>query len=187
MFRAVFLDRDGVLIENREEYVREWSHVKILPKVLDALSTFHNHGFKIIVVTNQSAIGRGLLTFQNAQNINDRLIYTIKENGGWVDGVYMCPHKPEDQCDCRKPKPGLLIRAAQERSLDLTTSWMIGDAWSDLLAGQTAGVRGSVLVRTGRGSAQLLQTQPEGLKSFLISDDLFDACNYVAHLERDGL
>jgi D-glycero-D-manno-heptose 1,7-bisphosphate phosphatase len=183
MFRAVFLDRDGVLIENRSDYIREWSHVKILPKVLGALSGFQRQGFKIIVVTNQSAVGRSLMTYQTAQEINDRLIKTIKENGGWIDSVYMCPHKPEDQCTCRKPQPGLLLRAAQDLSLDLSSSWMVGDAWSDLQAGQAAGLRGTIMVRTGRGATQLLETQPEGIKPFLVSDDLLDAFNAIAYLQ----
>jgi D-glycero-D-manno-heptose 1,7-bisphosphate phosphatase len=184
MFPAVFLDRDGVLIENRPDYVRDWAHVQILPRVLEALSGFQHEGFKIVVVTNQSAIGRGLLTLQTAQEINDHLVKTIKESSGWVDSVYMCPHKPEDQCNCRKPKPGLLLQAAQELSIDLQASWMVGDAWSDLIAGQAAGLRGTIMVRTGRGSSQLLETQPEGLKSFLVSDDLFDAFHKIALLQK---
>jgi D-glycero-D-manno-heptose 1,7-bisphosphate phosphatase len=122
---------------------------------------------------------------QTAQNINDRLLKTIQENGVQVDGLYMCPHKPEDECTCRKPKPGLLLQAADELSLDLSSSWMIGDAWTDLLAGQAAGVGGTVLVRTGRGAAQLLDSQPEGIKPFLISDDLLDASKMLARL-RNG-
>ncbi len=184
MFRAVFLDRDGVLIENRPDYVRDWSHVQILPRVLDALLGFQREGFKIVVVTNQSAVGRGLLTLQTAQEINDRLVETIKESSGWVDGVYMCPHKPEDQCNCRKPKPGLLLQAAQELSIDLRASWMVGDAWSDLIAGQAAGLRGTIMVQTGRGSSQLLETQPEDLKPFLVSDDLFDAFHKITLLQK---
>lgn len=186
MFRAVFLDRDGVIIENRSDYVREWSHVKLLPNVMKALSGFQHQGYKIVVVTNQSAIGRGLIALQAAQMINDRLVEIIKESGGWIDSVYMCPHKPEDQCACRKPLPGLLLQAARELSLDLGSSWMIGDAWSDVLAGQAAGVNGTVLVRSGRGSAQLLQTQPEGIQPFLVSDDLFDAFNTLAYRGKDS-
>ena len=187
MFRTVFLDRDGVLIENRSDYIREWSHVKLLPKVFDALSGFQHAGFKIIIVTNQSAVGRGLMTFDTAQEINDRLVKTIQAGGGWVDGVYMCPHPPEDQCNCRKPQPGLLLQAAQELSLDLHASWMIGDAWSDLLAGQAAGVSDMLMVRTGRGSIQLLGPQPENLKPFHISNDLFEAFQTIVHLQKNQL
>jgi D-glycero-D-manno-heptose 1,7-bisphosphate phosphatase len=151
MFRAVFLDRDGVLIENRSDYVLDWSHVTILPGVIEALSGFQQEGFKIIVVTNQSAVGRRLMTLETAQDINDRLVTILKENGGWIDAVYMCHHSPEDRCTCRKPQPGLLLQAARELSLDLSASWMVGDAWSDLLAGQAAGLPGTIMVRTGRG------------------------------------
>jgi D-glycero-D-manno-heptose 1,7-bisphosphate phosphatase len=182
MFPAVFLDRDGVLVENRDEYIREWSHVKIIPKILEALTGFQREGFKIVVVTNQSAIGRGLVSTSSAQEISDRLVKTIKENGGWIDAVYICPHTPEDQCLCRKPKPGMLLQAAQELSLDLASSWMIGDAWSDLQAGQAAGVRGTIMVRTGRGSAQLRETKPENITPILVCEDLFEACNIVGQV-----
>ena len=186
MFPAVFLDRDGVLIENRSDYVREWSHVKILPKALDALAGFQREGLKIIVVTNQSAIGRGLVSAATAQEISDRLVETIKENGGWIDGVYTCPHTPEEQCTCRKPKPGMLFQAARDLSLDLAASWMIGDALTDVQAGQAAGLRGTILVRTGRGSAQLRETQPGTITPFLVCEDLFEAFNIVGQALRDG-
>jgi len=179
MFPAIFLDRDGVLIENRADYVREWAHVSILPKVIDALSAFQREGFKIFIVTNQAAVGRGLMTLNDAHLINERLVKTIKESGGWVDGVFMCPHKPEDNCVCRKPQPGLLLQAAREFSIDLHSSWMVGDAWTDLLAGQAAGVEGTIMVRTGRGVSQLGQTQPEGIQPFLICEDVFDAFNHL--------
>lgn len=184
MLRAVFLDRDGVLIENRSNYVLDWSHVTILPGVIEALAGFQQEGFKIIVVTNQSAVGRQLMTLEAAHDINDRLVHTLRENGGWVDAVYMCHHSPADLCTCRKPQPGLLLQAAQELSLDLSASWIVGDAWSDLLAGQAAGLPGTVMVRTGRGSDQLLETQPKEIKSFLVSDDLFDAFGIIASYQK---
>jgi D-glycero-D-manno-heptose 1,7-bisphosphate phosphatase len=179
MFPAIFLDRDGVVIENRADYVREWSHVSILPNVIDALSGFRREGFKIILVTNQAAVGRGMLTFNSAQEINERLVKTIKEQGGWVDGVFMCPHKPEDNCACRKPLPGMLLQAAREFSIDLGTSWMVGDAWTDLLAGQSAGVDRTIMVRTGRGASQLSQAQPSDIRPFVICEDVFDAFNHI--------
>jgi D-glycero-D-manno-heptose 1,7-bisphosphate phosphatase len=184
MFPAIFLDRDGVIIENRSDYVRQWSHVRILPKAIEALSAFRQAGFKIVVVTNQSAVGRGLMTLQDAQQINERLVETIKEQGGWVDAVFMCPHKPEDNCQCRKPQPGLLLQAAHELSLDLRSSWMVGDAWTDLLAGQSAGLAGTIMVRTGRGQAQLLQTQQQEIGPFLVCDGVFDALDCVLSLRN---
>jgi D-glycero-D-manno-heptose 1,7-bisphosphate phosphatase len=178
MYPAILLDRDGVLIDNRSDYVRDWSQVKIIPEAIHALSLTPLKNYKIVIVTNQSAIGRGLVLQANAQEINRRLVNLIHHHGGQVDGVYMCPHKPDDDCFCRKPKPGLLLQAARELSLNLQRSWMIGDAWSDLQAGQRAGVRHTILLKTGRGAEQLLQPCPEEIASHLIFDNLplaFDA------------
>lgn len=184
MLRAIFLDRDGVLIENRSDYVRDWSQVTLLPLAIDALAGFHRAGLKIIVVTNQSAVGRGLMTFETALQINNRLTKTIQENGGWIDAVYMCPHRPQEGCNCRKPQPGLLLQAARDLSLDLRSSWMVGDAWSDLLAGQSAGLQGTIMVRTGRGSIQLHGDRPAGIRPFLISDDIFGAFRTITDFTK---
>jgi D-glycero-D-manno-heptose 1,7-bisphosphate phosphatase len=178
MFPAIFLDRDGVLIENRSDYVRDWSQVKIIPEAIHALSLTPVKNYKIVIVTNQSAVGRGLLLSANADEINRRLVNLIRHHDGQVDDVYMCVHKPDDNCFCRKPRPGLLLQAARELSLDLQRSWMIGDAWSDVQAGQRAGVKHTVLLRTGRGTEQLLQSRPEELADHLIFNNLsmaFDA------------
>jgi D-glycero-D-manno-heptose 1,7-bisphosphate phosphatase len=187
MFRTVFLDRDGVLIENRSDYVRDWSHVTVLPMTVEALAGLHEKGFKIVVVTNQSGVGRGLISLETAQEINDRLVQTLRERGGWIDAVYMCPHQPQDRCQCRKPQPGLLLQAAQELSLDLSASWMVGDAWSDLLAGQWAGVQGTIMVRTGRGSGQLKEAPPPGTGPFLVSDNLFEAFKTITEKTENRL
>jgi D-glycero-D-manno-heptose 1,7-bisphosphate phosphatase len=184
MRRAVFLDRDGVLIENRADYVREWSHVTLLPGTVDALKGFHEKNLKIIVVTNQSAVGRGLISFDTAREINNRLIGTLIENGGWIDAVYMCPHQPRDQCTCRKPQPGLLLQAARELSLDLGNSWMVGDAWSDLRAGQAAGLQGTILVKTGRGASQLLEARPVDITSFIVCNNLLEAYKAITNFHQ---
>jgi D-glycero-D-manno-heptose 1,7-bisphosphate phosphatase len=178
MHPAIFLDRDGVLIENRSDYVRDWSQVKIFPDAIRALSHSAIKNYKIVIVTNQSAIGRELISLETAKHINGRLVDLIHHYGGQMDAVYMCPHKPDDGCFCRKPKPGLLLQAAKELSLDLRRSWMIGDAWSDVQAGQMAGVRQAILLKTGRGREQFLKSRPENITGHLIFDNLtlaFDA------------
>ena len=137
---ALFLDRDGVIIENRANYVRSWDDVSIYPQALQALASVRHWPGKIIVVTNQSAVGRGLITLQTAESINARLVHKIYQNGGRIDGVYMCPHAPDAGCDCRKPQPGLLQQAAANFALCMEQSWMIGDALTDIAAGLAAGV-----------------------------------------------
>jgi len=188
MYPAIFLDRDGVLIENRLDYVRDWSQVEIIPEAIQALSLLPVKNYKIVIVTNQSAVGRGLLLPENADKINHRLVDVIQQHGGQVDRVYMCVHKPDDDCFCRKPRPGLLMQAARELSLDLQRSWMVGDAWSDLQAGQRAGVGHTILLRTGRGAEQLLQPCPEELANPLIFNNLplaFDAIVAMGNAEAN--
>ncbi len=186
MYPAVFLDRDGVLIENREDYVRDWSQVFIYPKTYLSLFRIQNAGYKIIIVTNQSAVGRGLISLQTAEDVNRKLVETIRENNGQVDQVYMCPHHPADGCDCRKPQPGMILQAARELDLDLPHSWMIGDAWSDMLAGQAAGVQGLLMVRTGRGRDQLRDPQPDGGKNVHFADDISDAVDIILQSRSTG-
>ena len=179
MFPAIFLDRDGVIIENRPNYVRSWEDVHIYPQALTALASIASSSFKIIIVTNQSGVGRGLISFKIANEINERLITEIEQHGGRIDRVFMCPHSPDEGCNCRKPQPGLILRAEKELSLDLTRSIMIGDALSDIQAGQTAGIARTMLVRTGRGAEQANLQISSDLKPFQIFDTLSDALHSI--------
>ena len=176
---AIFLDRDGVIIENRPSYILSWDDVTILPGSLEALRELHCHGVKIVVVTNQSAIGRGLISSSQAQAINEKLVGLIEQSGGHVEGLFMCPHTPEDQCDCRKPKPGLLLDAARSLNLDLGHSVMIGDALSDILAGQAAGVKENILLLTGRGEDQAKHPNATSIKPYSIYKDLQTAVQHL--------
>jgi D-glycero-D-manno-heptose 1,7-bisphosphate phosphatase len=184
MLPAIFLDRDGVLIENKPDYVRDWSQVEFFPETIRALSLSATRNYKIVIVTNQSAVGRGVISLETAHEINRLLIRSIHHQGGQVDGIYMCPHKPDDGCSCRKPQPGLLLQAAKDLSLDLRRSWMIGDAWSDVQAGQNAGVRQLILLKTGRGREQLLLPRPENIADHFIFDNLFQAISAILRIDN---
>ncbi len=175
MLPAIFLDRDGVIIENRENYVRTWADVSIFPDALTALAQLTSLAYKIVIVTNQSAIGRGLMSFDTALDINRRLRVEIEKAGGRVDGIFMCPHAPEEDCSCRKPHPGLIFQAAEELQLDLQQSILIGDALSDIQAGQAAGIPQTILVRTGRGAQQALLLGSTSLKPFRVFDSFSQA------------
>ncbi len=172
---AVFLDRDGVIIENRAHYVRSWSDVRFFPRALEALRRLAALPYAVVIVTNQSAVGRGIITRAQAEAINARVAAHIRARGGRVDAAYLCPHAPQDGCACRKPQPGMLLQAARDLHLDLSRSWMVGDALTDIQAGQAAGTARSVLVRTGRGAAQLSLPQAARLPPFLVADDLLSA------------
>lgn len=175
MYPALFLDRDGVIIENRSNYIRSWSDVSIYPWAIEALRRIRPSAYKIVIITNQSAVGRGIISLQIAHGINTRLKKEIESAGGRIDGVFMCPHAPKDNCHCRKPQPGLILEAAASLSLDLKRSILIGDALSDIVAGQSAGVGQNVLVLTGRGAAQSSMPETSQIPPFLIFDSLAEA------------
>jgi D-glycero-D-manno-heptose 1,7-bisphosphate phosphatase len=174
MHKAIFMDRDGVIIENRPNYVLSWSDVEFLPQSFDALRIIHPD-VKIVIITNQSAIGRGLITLQAAQELNQQIEQEIHNHGGRVDGSYMCPHAPQQACQCRKPQPGLILRAARELDIDLANSLMIGDALSDVLAGKNSGIPKNILVETGRGSQQILLPELHLIDDILIYKNLLTA------------
>jgi D-glycero-D-manno-heptose 1,7-bisphosphate phosphatase len=172
---ALFLDRDGVIIENRPDYIRSWSDVEIYPQAMTALAKIKNSPYKIIIITNQSAVGRGLMTIERADQINRRLVAEIEKVGGRIDGIYMCPHGPNQGCACRKPKPGLLYQAADDLNLDLSRSIMIGDAISDIVAAASAGLSNLILVQTGRGTNQANLPVVQELPDFLVYKNLSEA------------
>jgi D-glycero-D-manno-heptose 1,7-bisphosphate phosphatase len=172
---ALFLDRDGVIIENQPNYIQNWSDVRIYPQALNSLRRIESSNYKIFIITNQSAVGRGIITQATAEEINNRLVAKIESAGGRVDGVLMCPHTPDDNCLCRKPQPGLILDAADAHFLDLSCSILIGDALSDIIAGQSAGVGQNVLVNTGLGVTQSALPLASQIPSFLVYDSLADA------------
>src|SRR5512146_1859854 len=118
--RAIFLDRDGVINHNRPDHVKSWDEFVFLPRALDALKHLAAMDFVTIVVSNQAAINRRLMGDDVVRDIHSRMSAAIQNAGGRIDGVYYCPHKPEEHCDCRKPMPGMYLRAARENGIDLT-------------------------------------------------------------------
>ena len=168
-----------MIIENRPDYVRSWSDVVCYPQAIAALSRLRDWPGKVVVVTNQSVVGRGLLSLQEAQEINDRLIHEVTQRGGRIDAVFMCPHTPGDNCLCRKPRPGLLQQAARALDLNLEASIMIGDALSDIAAGRAAGVQRVALVCTGRGERQVQSPVAGKTTTFPVFPTLADALQQI--------
>ena len=138
--RAVFLDRDGVIVEDRG-YMRDPDDVHLLPGAAPALRQLAADGWKLIVVSNQSGVGRGLITSEEMSAVQAHFLNLLRAEGVEITASYICPHAPEEGCPCRKPSPFSLHKAAGEYELDLAQSWMIGDREGDILAGQSAGCR----------------------------------------------
>jgi D-glycero-D-manno-heptose 1,7-bisphosphate phosphatase len=153
---AVFLDRDGTLIEE-VNYLSSPEQVRLIPGAADAVRRLNDACVLVVVVTNQAGVARGYFPESRVGEVHARLAALLAEHGAHIDAFYHCPHHPTAgvgayrvACDCRKPKPGLLLTAARELDIDLSRSWMIGDKLCDAAAGEAAGCR-SILVRTGHG------------------------------------
>jgi rfaE bifunctional protein nucleotidyltransferase chain/domain len=147
MEKAVFLDRDGVLIEDTG-YPHLIEEMKILPGASEAIKRLKKAGYLIVIVSNQSGIARGLFTEKEMEEFNRKLVYQLRKEGATIDAIYFCPHHPEGKvkkhkksCECRKPKPGMLLKAAREHMISLQNSWMIGDKEDDIAAGKAVGCK----------------------------------------------
>lgn len=152
--RAIFLDRDGVICQDRCDCVKSWDEFEFVPGVLQALARLARSDLRIIVATNQSGVNLGMVPAAVVEDIHHRMVRAIEEAGGRVDLVVYCPHRPDEGCGCRKPNPGMLLTAAREFRLDLGQSYLVGDAASDVRAGQDVGCQ-CYLVLTGRGRDEL--------------------------------
>ena len=154
---AVFVDRDGTLIEERG-YLERLTDLSLFPWTGDAVRLLNRAGFAVVVITNQSGVARGLFDEQFVLDVHEEIDRRIVP--ALVDGYYYCPHLPDARdvryrtpCDCRKPRPGLIQRACGEMALDASRSFMVGDRWLDVECGRAAGVR-PLLVRTGHGALE---------------------------------
>jgi D-glycero-D-manno-heptose 1,7-bisphosphate phosphatase len=152
----VFLDRDGTLIVD-VGYPGHPAQVRLLDGVVEALRSLQGEGYLLVVISNQSGVGRGLITSEQAENVHRRVASLLAENGVRLVAAYHCPHSPEEHCDCRKPSPGLLLRAARDLNVDLSQSVLVGDKPSDISAGKAAGCRTVLLGRRDEGVLQALE------------------------------
>ena len=147
---VVFLDRDGTINTAPEHrYITEWEQFRFLPGALGAIRKLRDHGMPVIVVSNQSGVGRGLMSKTALARITRSMRAEVRRAGGHMEAIYYCTHHPDDGCRCRKPHPGMLRKAARERRIDLKRSFLVGDTETDVLTARSAGCR-PVLVLTGR-------------------------------------
>jgi D-glycero-D-manno-heptose 1,7-bisphosphate phosphatase len=174
--RAVFIDRDGTIVEETH-YLHRPEDVVIVKGAASALKKLRRAGFLIFIITNQAGIGRGYYTESDMQRVHRHLLGVLGNDGATVDGVYFCPHHPDDRCNCRKPSPKFLFDAAAQFDIRLADSFMIGDRVGDLEAGRRAGAR-SILVRTGYGEAEFKKAG-DTLPAAHVAQDLPAAVNWI--------
>ena len=145
MTKAIFLDRDGVINQERKDYVKKLDEFIILDKTSDAINIIKNRGFLVIIITNQSAINRKLLSVETLNKIHEKIQSYLERYDTSFDGVYFCPHTQSENCECRKPKPGLILQAVIDFQIDLSESYMIGNSETDIHAAKNAGCKGILL------------------------------------------
>jgi D-glycero-D-manno-heptose 1,7-bisphosphate phosphatase len=175
---AVFLDRDGVINENRTDHVKSWCEFQFLPGSREAIARLTRAGVRVFVITNQAIVNRGLAAQAMVDSVNTQMVQEIGRAGGRIEAVAYCPHRPDERCACRKPRPGLLLDLAARHRVNLSRAVVIGDAMTDIKAGLAAGCQ-AVLVLTGRGQDQLTNAEPCDLKGFEIALDLSMATDLI--------
>jgi D-glycero-D-manno-heptose 1,7-bisphosphate phosphatase len=172
--KVVILDRDGTMVIDRG-YLSDPAGLEFEPGAAEGLKWLYSHGYRLVVITNQSGVGRGFFTLERLEAMNARLNIMVEEAGAKLEGIYYCPHAPNDGCDCRKPALGLLIRAASDLGFDPASAIMIGDKESDIEFGRRAGAT-TVLIAADASAADV-RTQPD-----IIAPNLMEAARAVTAL-----
>ena len=184
MRRAVFLDRDGVINQNRPDHVKSLDEFVLLPGAVQALCLLSDVRMPVVVVSNQAVINRGLVSRVTVHSIHRHMVELARSAGGRIDAVFYCPHRPAEGCACRKPRPGLLEQAAVALEVDLSGSYLVGDALSDVRA--ALGVRAQpLMVLTGRGRIQVPLLAANGLEDVPVFNDLLEAAVWI--LQQEGV
>lgn len=180
--KVVFVDRDGTINQDSAAYIKGWSEFEFLPRSIEALRDLTAAGFTIIVITNQSAIARKLISAEGLEHIHSNMKAAVKSGGGEISDIFFCPHMPDDNCECRKPAPGLIMQAHQKYHIDLTASVMIGDSARDIESGHNAGCGYSILVKTGNYQEARLRLADVNLGVDYEASDLYDAAEWMMGL-----
>ena len=161
--RFVFLDRDGVINEDRCDYIGSWEEFAFLPKAKEGLALLNEAGYGVVIISNQAGIGKGKVSRINVVDINRRMVGEIEETGGKIHGVYICPHRPDEDCRCRKPQTGMLKEAVKKFNIDVKESFFVGDSPSDIEAGRRLGCR-TILIESEKVAAETIAALKPGWK-----------------------
>ena len=177
--KTVFLDRDGVINQDSPDYVRSCAEFQFLPGSLEALLRLTENSFSIIIITNQSGVNRNIIPQETLDEIHKKMQRAVIDHGGLIKDIFFCPHHPKENCDCRKPKPGMIIQARKRYHIDLSSAYMVGDSVKDMECARNAGCRFAVLVRTGNGSeAEKILLESETPPDH-VAENLLDAVGWI--------
>jgi len=177
--KVVFLDRDGTINRDSADYVRSREDFEFLPGSLEAIKNLTLNGFVSIVITNQSAVPRNLISLSELESVHKLLTETVALNGGEIKDVFYCPHMPEDECDCRKPEPGLIYQAREKYGIDLTAAVMVGDSAKDIECARRAGCGRAVLVKSGKDDDVENELKTRQIRADYVAKDLYEAAEWI--------
>ena len=175
MEKVVFLDRDGVISKDSPDHIKSWDEFHFLPNAKEGIKLLNDHGFHIVLITNQSVIARGMVTVEGLELIHNNMKMEIEKYGGKIEKIYYCPHHPDEGCDCRKPKPGMLLRAIKENNIDPTKSFMVGDRMMDVEVGKKVGCK-TVIIPSELGQREMRESS---IKPDYVTKDLLDTSKWI--------
>ena len=177
--KVVFLDRDGVINRDSRHYVKSWDEFEFIPGSLSAIRRLHTHGHPVIIITNQSGVNRGLIPLDVLNDIHTRLKQKVRQNGGEITDIFFCPHRPAENCTCRKPQPGLIYQAKKRYRLDCTAATMVGDSAKDIECAEKAGCRHRILVKSGLHDNVQQELAGRHIFPDLIAGNLLEATDWI--------
>lgn len=180
--KVVFLDRDGTINRDSPDYIKSREEFEFLPGSLKAIEELTVNGFTNIVITNQSALPRKLISVEELEHIHTMMRKLVESNGGKIKDIFYCPHMPDDDCDCRKPSPGLIFRAQRKYSIDLADAVMVGDSDRDIECARNAGCGNAVLVKTGKHGKAAQRLAEKGIVPDYVAEDLYEAAQWIIDL-----
>ena len=176
---TVFLDRDGVINHDSDAYIKHPDEFHFISKSPDAIALLNAKGFQVILITNQSAVGRGMISRPTLDAILKKMTHGVEQAGGRIKDIFFCPHTPDQGCECRKPKPGMILNAVACHAIDLSKSFMVGDSAKDIECGKNAGCAKTILVKTGNGEKALAALTEKGIAPDYFAKDLYEAACWI--------
>lgn len=179
MMKTVLLDRDGVINVDSPEYIKSWDEFSFIPGSIEGICSLHRAGFDIFIITNQSAVGRKMITRQTLETMHRNMRSAVASHGGKITDIFYCPHLPEDGCVCRKPAPGMIDAAAAKYGFDPASAVMIGDSAKDIECGIRAGCGWTALVLTGNGEKARQSLMAQGITPNHVAANLLQAVQWI--------
>ena len=186
-YKTIFLDRDGVINVDSPDYIKSEDEFNFIPESPEAVSLLSKEGCDLFIITNQSVINRGMISLSKLEAIFLKMLKGINKSGGKIKDIFFCQHTPDECCECRKPKPKMILDAAKKYNVNLNYSIMIGDSVKDIEAGKAAGCGATILVLTGNGKQSVDILKEKSIEPDFIANNLMDAAIWITKTDQQEI